>query len=372
MGHRNRGRDGHSGRRFRCDHDFHLVDAQIAEKEGRETMSYLDIIVPHYQEPWETGKKFFDMLGLQRGINFDDIRVILCQDGKEGGRMLPLGIFDGYPYEVRSVVLIEQSGVSAARNAGIQEAKAPWVCFCDFDDMYSSALSMKVALGALHKAEEDGIVYLWNRFMEEVNDETGRTAIYKHDWDATFIHGRFFWRQFIQDNDLRFNENLDFGEDQDFNTIAQIVAGNSRVGEIKEPIYLWCENADSVTRREKDKTVFYSKMLKHRFATAEELERRGIEGEYLGAVVRCAMDVYYEMNADKCRKNVRKCEEQFAAWWLDHRDDFYRAPRDMIASIFTTVRTWAANAGLVTVERITLGEWLEMIERKYGVSEELR
>ena len=331
-------------------------------------MSYLDIIVPHYKEPWKTGKKFFDMLGLQRGINFEDIRVILCQDGKEGA--LPLAIFEGYPYKGETVT-IPHGGVSAARNAGIRAATAPWVCFCDFDDMYSSALSLKVALEALHKAEKDGIVYLWNRFMEEVNDDNGRTVIYKHDWDATFIHGRFYWRQFILDNDLRFNEALTFGEDQDFNTIAQIIAGNERVGEMKEPIYLWCENEGSVTRREKDKTVFYSKMLEHRFATAEELRRRGIEGEYLGAVVRCAMDAYYEMNAEKPRENVLKCEGQFAAWWMDHRADFYRAPRKMIASIFTSVRTWAANAGLVTVERIALGEWLAMIERKYkGTSPE--
>ena len=165
--------------------------------------------------------------------------------------------------------------MSAARNTGMEEATAPWVCFCDFDDMYSSAMSLKVAMEGLRKAEKDGVVYLWNRFMEEVRSDAGVYAVYKHDWDATFIHGRFYWRQFLIDNGLRFNTALDFGEDQDFNTLAQIVAGNSRVGELKDPIYLWCENPDSVTRREKDKTVFYGKMLKHRFATIEELKKTG-------------------------------------------------------------------------------------------------
>ena len=183
-------------------------------------MPYLDIIVPHHKEPWETGKKFFDMLGLQRGIRFEEIRVILCQDGEDG--KLPEDTFGGYPYRVDTVT-IRQSGVSAARNAGIRAAKAPWVAFCDFDDMYSSALSLKVALEALRKAEKEGIVYLWNRFMEEVNGENGRVTILKHDWDATFIHGRFYWRAFLEENGLRFNESLTFGEDQDFNTLAQII-----------------------------------------------------------------------------------------------------------------------------------------------------
>ena len=327
--------------------------------------AYLDIIVPHCKEPWEIGKKFFDMLSLQRGIRFEDIRVILCQDGPEGA--LPGCIFDDYPFRTLTI-MIPHGGVSAARNAGIQATMAPWIAFCDFDDMYSSALSMKVILEGLRKAEKDGIVYLWNRFLEEVgHPETGEYAVYKHDWDATFIHGRFYWRQFILDHDLRFNETLTFGEDQDFNTLCQIIAGNERVGELKEPIYLWCENENSVTRREKDKTVFYSRMLEHRFATAEELRLRGIEGEYLGAVVRCVIDAYYEMNTDKPRENVLKCEEQFAAWWFEHRTDYFRAPRALVASIFDTVRSKAVQAGTVSVERITLGDWLISLEKKYGM-----
>ncbi len=330
-------------------------------------MSYLDIIVPHYREPWETGKKFFDMLALQRGVNFCNIRVILCQDGEEG--MLGNKLFKDYPFQIWTV-LIEHGGVSAARNAGIRVATAPWIAFCDFDDMYSSSLSLKVALEGLRKAEKDGILYIWNSFLEEVGSpEAGKYAVYKHDWDATFIHGRFYWRQFILDNNLRFNEALTFGEDQDFNTLCQIIAGNERVGELKEPIYLWCENGQSVTRREKDKTVFYSKMLEHRFATAEELRLRGIEGEYLGAVVRSVIDAYYEMNTDKPRENVLKCEGQFAAWWLRHRADFFRAPRALVADILDTVRSKAVQAGTLTVERITLGDWLASLEKKYGMRE---
>ena len=330
-------------------------------------MAYLDIIVPHYKEPWTIGKKFFDMLSLQRGIRFDDIRVIICQDGPEGA--LSWGMLECYPFKTW-VVTIPHGGVSAARNAGIRAATAPWICFCDFDDMYSSALSMKVILEGLRKAEKDGILYIWNSFLEEVGSpEKGKYAVYKHDWDATFIHGRFYWRQFILDNDLRFNEALTFGEDQDFNTIAQILAGHERVGELKEPLYLWCENDQSVTRREHDKTVFYSKMLEHRFATAEELLRRGIEGEYLGAVVRCTIDAYYEMNTEHPRPNVLKCEGQFAAWWLAHKDDFCRAPRDMLTTIFASVRAWADEHGLITIERITLSDWLARLEQKYGVRE---
>ena len=113
--------------------------------------------------------------------------------------------------------------------------------------------------------------------------------------------------------------------------------------------------------------MFYSKMLQHRFATAEELRLRGIEGEYLGAVVRSVIDAYYEINTDKPRENVLKCEGQFAAWWLRHRADFFRAPRALVADILDSVRSKAVQAGSVTVERITLGDWLASLEKKYGM-----
>ena len=46
-------------------------------------MCMLDIIVAHYNEPWKTGEKFFQMLDLQRDIDFSQIKVILVNDGYE-------------------------------------------------------------------------------------------------------------------------------------------------------------------------------------------------------------------------------------------------------------------------------------------------
>ena len=38
----------------------------------------LDIIMPHYDEPWETGKKFFYMLDMQRGVDFSQFKSSLA------------------------------------------------------------------------------------------------------------------------------------------------------------------------------------------------------------------------------------------------------------------------------------------------------
>ena len=84
-------------------------------------MRKLDIVVTHYNEPWETGRKFFEMLSMQRGINFDDLRVLLVNDGQDNA--LPAVLFSEYPYHV-DILTVDHGGVSAARNAGIEKTDA--------------------------------------------------------------------------------------------------------------------------------------------------------------------------------------------------------------------------------------------------------
>lgn len=323
----------------------------------------LDIIIPHHREPWETGKKLFDMLELQRGIEKSDFRVIFVEDGAED--RINFMAMNLYSFDIVVAVNTDGQGVSAARNTGIDTAAAPWVTFVDFDDMYTSVFSLKVALEAIERAEKAGKVYLWNGFTEEGYTTDGRYALHRHEWDMTFIHGRFYKRQFLEDNELRFNEDLHFGEDQDFNTICQIIAGPERIDEIREPIFLWCTNENSVTRRVKDKSEFYADMLKHRFATLEELEARGIEGEHTAGVIRITADSFYEMNADVTPKNISDCEPAFAAWWKKNRMTFMTAPKGLIGQIVNTVRQSAIEKGMIEYEKITLEQWLRYLDEKY-------
>ena len=55
----------------------------------------LDLVVTHYKSPWSLCKPQFDMLALQRNINFDDIGVIMVNDGEES--KLPDELFKEYP-----------------------------------------------------------------------------------------------------------------------------------------------------------------------------------------------------------------------------------------------------------------------------------
>jgi glycosyltransferase involved in cell wall biosynthesis len=88
----------------------------------------LDLIITHYKSPFSLGKPFFDMVAMQRNINFDDVGVILVNDGEES--RLPDELFKDYPYKVTNIT-VPHGGVSKARNTGIQASKADWVIICD-------------------------------------------------------------------------------------------------------------------------------------------------------------------------------------------------------------------------------------------------
>ena len=84
----------------------------------------LDLIIPHYTEPWQVGKKMFDMLDIQRGMDFAKIRVIVVNDGED--HALDQSCLQDRPYRAEQIS-IAHAGVSAARNAGLRYASAKWI-----------------------------------------------------------------------------------------------------------------------------------------------------------------------------------------------------------------------------------------------------
>ena len=118
----------------------------------------LDIIVTHYTEPWETGKKLFDSIMVQECVDFEDINVIIVNDGED--HELPEWCFADYPYQIDQMS-IPKGGVSRARNAGLDESTADWIMFCDFDDCFSSVFALYLIFCAIH---EDKYDTLWASF----------------------------------------------------------------------------------------------------------------------------------------------------------------------------------------------------------------
>lgn len=123
------------------------------------------------------------------------------------------------------IIRKKHSGASAARNAGLDAASGKYVCFLDSDDRYKHG-----ALRFLYeKAEEvqcdsikfNAVVVLGEKWMRdsfkrhnELLDDFQPNDIFVHKDSRPFVWAHFIRRDLIED--LRFDESLEIGEDQEF------------------------------------------------------------------------------------------------------------------------------------------------------------
>ena len=292
-------------------------------------MSRLDIIIPHYNEPWEIGEKLFQIMNLQRGVDFSDFRVLLIHDGTDP---FPDEMFSGLRYKVEQI-RIPHGGVSAARNAGIDRATAPWIMFCDFDDTFAGLYAIRDILTALPK---DGFDVLWTQMVaEDLID--GHESIYftpeKQTW--VFTHGKVYRRQFLLDTGIRFNEQLKFNEDSEFN--ARIIARTDfrRTGQIRtqSPVYIWIRRESSVTNSGREDEAAYGHFRRNFTVTEENRIYRSRE-DFCGMVTRTVWDTWFMLFGSRISvKMKRQILEEFTPWIRERREAFCQVTPEILQQI---------------------------------------
>lgn len=323
----------------------------------------LDIIIPHYREPWETCHTLFDTIALQRGINFEDIRVLVVNDGD---CLLDSEHFKGYPYRIEYLVK-EHGGISAARNYGLDYSGADFVMWCDIDDGFLNNYGLHLVFSAM---QESADLYVSN-FVEETIDENGHLAIVRHDKDLTFMHGKVYRRSFLIENELRFDPAMTIHEDGYFNMLVYSVASKKdAVKYIETPIYLWQWNPNSTVRRNLEDFVLrtYKEVIQTRTGLCRELKRRGYEEDYRDAVGMTVMNSYYDFQKTsyytaKNEKYLRVAEREFKAYWTEFGDVFNDLTNREVAAMARAARENALNNGFL-FERQTIHEFIRHIEKE--------
>ena len=183
----------------------------------------LDLYITHWTEPWEVGKKGFEMLAMQRLVNWDDINVTLVHDGSEA---FPESYFSGYPFKVNQVCL-EHGGIAKARNWCIEHGDAEWIKWNDFDDQLANIYALRDMMNVLPAEKFDLLWFYmyWEEFSKKV--------YIKRDRDCIFVHNKMLRRSFLLDNEIRFVEDLTWCEDSAFFADVEMVINTKRIGLVK-------------------------------------------------------------------------------------------------------------------------------------------
>lgn len=334
-------------------------------------MAKLDIIVTHYDEPWDVCEKFFLMLSLQRMVDFHDIHVLVMHDGTE---KFPDEYFTRYPYVVEQYEL-KHGGVSHARNEGIRKATAEWIQFCDCDDMYASVYSLRHVLTLL---PAEGYDILWSRFYSEDQTAEGEKVLHVRKRNGVFIHSKYFRRQFLIDSKLWFPEDLEFNEDSCFCTSAFAMCDYKRIGEITvdTPLYVWMYREGSATATQTNRVKACIGLYGRNKKVLEVFRKNVPRERYLTMVCRVCFDAYHMLCLKHLPNDLKPLEDDFRTFWKEHKQEYMECDRGMRIEAMRVSRRerdqgdkeererWGTESDLQFDSSRKFAEWIRRIEGK--------
>ena len=320
----------------------------------------LQILVPQYNEQDFVVQPLLDSIMLQQAINFDDIGVIICNDGSDVH--LSRTFLASYPYDIE-YHKEPHRGVSGTRNACLDYSTAEYVMWCDADDIFYNACGLWIIFREIELGEFDSMTSV---FVEEkYNKETGKTLFVTHEKDSTFVHGKVHRRQYLLDNEIRWDDSLTVHEDSYFNVLCQSLSENVKYCDV--PFYLWKWRDDSVCRHDpKYMLKTYSKYIDSNDALVKEFERRERPNDAEFYVVMMTFDAYYTMNKPAWinQENTEyrdSTEKRFAEYFKEHKTAWDGCTPEHKMIVSNNIRQRQVKQGM-GMETMTINDWLTHIE----------
>ena len=189
----------------------------------------LTTIIPIYKEE----KYIYECLdsvhsAIEKVKAFDDLHeLIIVSDGADDNVIKNLHEYDKR-FKNYKIIKSEHKGVATARNLGINEAKGKYITFIDADDrlcedFFSKTIDLLdldkgLFIFSIKRYEDDKIIdwkiedkiYDSNSDFADEYIKTRRALIYPN-WN------KFYKTSIIHDNNIKFDESMEFGEDRLFN-----------------------------------------------------------------------------------------------------------------------------------------------------------
>lgn len=321
-----------------------------------------DILVPQYNETDEVVKPLLDSIAIQQNVDFNDIGVIICNDGSD--IYLTEDFLNSYPFKV-SYYKEPHKGVSATRNACLDHSKADYVMFCDADDMFCNVCGLWMMFREMNAP--GGFDTMVSVFIEENRmPETKEVFYLNREMDSTFVHGKIHRRHYLLEKKIRWNDDLTIHEDSYFNILCQNLTDNAKF--CPTPFYLWKWRDNSVCRHDSKYILkTYNNMLDSNTALIKEFLRRGVHDKAMLYATSMIFDAYYTMNKEEWRNQENqeyrhKTELRFKTYFKEFKSLWGNMPINDKMAISNSIRTRFVQEGM-RMEAVTIEDWLKHIEK---------
>jgi glycosyltransferase involved in cell wall biosynthesis len=323
-------------------------------------MKKLDILIPQYNECEVDISPLLDSIAIQQNIDFDEIGVIICNDGSD--YILCDNFLQSYKFDIQ-YFKEPHKGVSATRNFLLDKSDAEYVMFCDADDMFYNACGLWILFREFEKGGFDTLI---STFIEE--GRNGDDIVYiNHDVDATFVHGKIHRKQYLIDNNIRFNDSLTIHEDSYFVLLSQNCTDISRIKYCPTSFYLWRWRDNSVCRHDPKYILkTYINMIDSNDALIDEFVKREMLEKANMQVGVMVFDTYYTFNKLEWvnQDNIEyrdKTEKHFSEYYKKRKEMWENLSSEDKMRLSNAIRQRSIREGMM-MENITLNDWLKKIE----------
>lgn len=325
----------------------------------------ISIIIPHHNETKEQIHSLLNSIDSQVGIDFNDLEIILCRDIETS----PLDDCDFSEYKNihNRIIRLKSSykqNPGMSRQTGVDYAKGDYVFFCDADDSLYSVIVLRELIENINKTNAD--VYRF-RFVEEIGSFESDDLWYQvkpTNW--VWVFAKAYRRQWLIDNNIRFNETIRWHEDTYYNLLCQYCEPNTV--DIEDVAYLWKFSRTSVTRVNNHEYTFNT-IDEYLDAVGKAFDK--ITNEYkknCGQDVLKVMNTYYKTlmhpnNADQPKyEYIERCYYNFVRRFANNLFD--GIPMDI--QRFMASLVWSGDREFLP--RLSLDSYLRYLKEKYEVS----
>ena len=140
-------------------------------------------------------------------------------------------------------------GCGVARQYGIDNTHNPYFTFIDSDDTFTGAFALQILRFPLLD-NTNHIMSVGSFIQLNSNDLIDYPSFFLIDeHNMTWMHGKMYRRSFIQDNNVRFHPTSRANEDRGFNMFIDLIAPDDSIVVIKDPVYYWHYNENSIVRQ---------------------------------------------------------------------------------------------------------------------------
>ena len=180
-------------------------------------------------------------------------QVIMVDDGSTDGSSSYLDYYQKkYGWELYRT---ENRGVSAARNLGIDKAKGKYITFLDADDfLHRDAIkTMRINAKNGYNIVQFGQYRLWNlrsfneRLVLPYRSLEGRYSLDRIPKYWVHVWNKMYKREFLDQNNIRFRDGMQFGEDAVFN-VECLLANNGLYHAPGATVYHILDDKNSLCR----------------------------------------------------------------------------------------------------------------------------